>query len=70
MKAIQINRKDKNLLIKASRILELKVEELKAISTKDKAFFFVSTYNQDDIFKLGIYFNKLCLEANQVKLFY
>lgn len=63
MKAIEISKKDKDLFIKASRIIGVDIEELKTISTKDKVFFFVTTYSQNDLFKLGIYFNNLCLET-------
>jgi hypothetical protein len=63
MKAIEINKKDKDLFIKASRIVGVDIEELRAISSKDKVFFFVTTYSQNDLFRLGIYFNNLCLEA-------
>lgn len=64
MKAIEINKKKKDLFIKASRIIGVDIEELKTIYSKDKVSFFVTTYSQNDLFRLGIYFNNLCMEAN------
>lgn len=69
MKAIEIKKTNKDLFIKASRLVGVDIEELRTISTKDKVFFFVTTYSQNDLFRLGIYFNNLCLEHNKSNIF-
>jgi hypothetical protein len=66
MKAIKINKKDKDLFIKASHLVSVDIEELKTISSNEKVFFFVTTYSQNDLFRLGIYFNNLCLERKTI----
>lgn len=63
MKAIKINRKNKNYFLKAARLASVDMEELKSIYDKDYIYFFVVTFSQDTLFKLGIMYNNLLNEA-------